>query len=163
MVYVTPCKHHMHMETHTRMHTHTHTHTHMYIHTRMHTHVHMHVLVHTTSSCYTVYCFCFAVKKFHGLMSFLSFPEKLSRFAVILPILGIIDSNIHGKTFAVTKRSAKTAKLFHRETKAIYGIKNVNTYNRILLLHLLRSQCIPLTTLIRQHLMYHSNLVHMLR
>ena len=62
------------------------------------------------------------VKKFHGLTSFLSFPEKLSRLPVTLPILGTLDSNIHGKTFAVTKLSAKTAKLFHSETKAIYGI-----------------------------------------
>ena len=51
----------------------------------------------------TVYCFCFTVKKFHGLTSFLSFPEKLSRLPVTLPILGTLDSNIHGKTFAVTK------------------------------------------------------------
>ena len=45
----------------------------------------------------------FAVKKFHGLMSFLSFPEKLLRLPVTLPILGTLDSNIHRKTFAVTK------------------------------------------------------------
>ena len=51
----------------------------------------------------TVYCFCLAVKKFHGLTFFLSFPEKLSRLLVTLPILGTLDSNIHGKTFAVTK------------------------------------------------------------
>ena len=49
-------------------------------------------------------------------------PEKLSRLPVILPILGIFDTNIHGKTFAVTKRSVKTAKLFHHETNAIHGI-----------------------------------------
>ena len=49
-----------------------------------------------------LYCFCFAVKKFHGLMSFLSFPEKLSRLPVTLPILGTLDGNSHGKTFAVT-------------------------------------------------------------
>ena len=55
-------------------------------------------------------------------MSFLSFPEKLSQLPVILPILGILDSIIHGKIFAVAKRFEKTAKLFHRETKAIYGI-----------------------------------------
>ena len=66
--------------------------------------------------------FCFAVKKFHGLTSFLSFPEKLLRLLVTLPILGTLDNNIHGKTYAVAKRSAKTAKLFHSETKAIYGI-----------------------------------------
>ena len=60
----------------------------------------------------TVHCFCFAVKKFHGLTSFLSFPEKLLRLPVTLLILGTLDSNIHGKTFAVIKRSAKTAKLF---------------------------------------------------
>ena len=70
---------------------------------------------------YTVYCFCFAVKKFPGLTSFLLFPEKLSQLPVTLPILDTLDSNIHGKTFAATKRSAKTAKLFHYETKAIYG------------------------------------------
>ena len=57
------------------------------------------------------------MKKFHGLTSFHSFPEKLSRLSVTLPILGTLDS---GKTFAVTKRSVKTAKLFHNETKAIY-------------------------------------------
>ena len=51
----------------------------------------------------TVYCFCFAVKKFHGLTSFLSFPEKVLRLPVTLPILGTLDSNNHGKTFAVTK------------------------------------------------------------
>ena len=73
------------------------------------------------SCVYTVYCFCFAVKKFQGLTSFISFPEKLSRLPVTLPILGTLDSNIHGKTFAVTKQSAKTAKIFHSETKAIYG------------------------------------------
>ena len=49
--------------------------------------------------CYTtIYCFCFAVKKFHGLTSFLSFPEKLSWLPVTLPILGTLDSNIYGKT-----------------------------------------------------------------
>ena len=69
-----------------------------------------------------VYCFCFTVKRFHGLTSFLSFPEKLSWLPVTLPILGTLDSNIHGKTFAVTKRSGKTTKIFHSETKAIYGI-----------------------------------------
>ena len=53
---------------------------------------------------------------------FLSLPEKLLRLPVTLPILGTLDSDIHGKTFAVTKRSAKTAKLFHSKTKAIYGI-----------------------------------------
>ena len=52
---------------------------------------------------HTVYYFCFVVKKFHGLMSFLSFPEKLLRLPVTLPILGTLDSNIHRKTFAVTK------------------------------------------------------------
>ena len=71
---------------------------------------------------YTVYCFYFAVKKFHGLMSFLSFPEKFSQLPVTLPILGTLDSNIHGRTFAVTKRSAKTVKSFHSKAKAIYGI-----------------------------------------
>ena len=55
----------------------------------------------------------------HDLMSFLSFPKKLLRLLVTLPILGTLDSNIHGKNFAVTKRSAKTVKLFHSETKAI--------------------------------------------
>ena len=59
---------------------------------------------------------------FHGLTSFLWFPEKFSQLPVTLLILGTLNSNIHGKTFAVTKRSAKTAKLFHRETKAKYGI-----------------------------------------
>ena len=39
----------------------------------------------------TVYCFCLAVKKFHGLTSFLSFPEKLSWLPVTLPILGTLD------------------------------------------------------------------------
>ena len=63
----------------------------------------------------------FCGEKFHGLMSFLSFPEKLSRLPVTLPILGTLDSDIYGKTFAVTKRSAKTAKIFHSETKAIYS------------------------------------------
>ena len=33
----------------------------------------------------TIYCFCFAVEKFHSLASFLSFPEKLSRLPVTLP------------------------------------------------------------------------------
>ena len=51
----------------------------------------------------TVYCFCFAVKTFHGLTSLLPFPEKLSRLPVTLPILGTLGSNIHGKTVAVTK------------------------------------------------------------
>ena len=59
-------------------------------------------------------------EKFHGLTSFLSFPKKLSRLAVTLPILGTLDSNIHRKTFMVTKRSAKTAKLFHSETYSVY-------------------------------------------
>ena len=65
----------------------------------------MHTYITHNSLCtlHTVYCFCFAVKKFHGLTSFLSFPEKLSRLPVTLPILGTLDSNIHGKTFAVTK------------------------------------------------------------
>ena len=71
----------------------------------------------------TIYCFCFAVKKFPGLASFLLFPEKLSRLTVTLPILDTLDSNIHGKTFAATKRSTKTAKLFRRKTKAIYSIR----------------------------------------
>ena len=53
---------------------------------------------------------------------FLSFPEKLLRLPVILPILGTLDSNIHGKTCVVTKQSAKTVKLFHSKTKAIYGV-----------------------------------------
>ena len=35
----------------------------------------------------TVYCFCFALKKFHGLMFFLSLPEKFSQLPVTLPIL----------------------------------------------------------------------------
>ena len=76
---------------------------------------------------HTVYCFCFAVKKFHGLTSFLLFPEKRLRLPVTLPILSTVDSNIHRKTFAVTKRSAKTAKLFQSETKAIYGIEILPT------------------------------------
>ena len=37
------------------------------------------------------------------LTSSLSFPEKLLWLPVTLPILGNLDSNIHGKTFAVTK------------------------------------------------------------
>ena len=69
------------------------------------------------SCVYTVYCFCFVVKKFHGLTSFISFPEKLSQLPVTLPILGTLDSNIHGKTFAVTKQSAKTAKIFTAKQK----------------------------------------------
>ena len=44
-----------------------------------------------------------AVKKFHGLTSFLLFPETILRLPVTLPILGTLDSNIHRKTFAVTK------------------------------------------------------------
>ena len=59
------------------------------------------------------------MKKFHGLTCFLSFPEKLLRLPVTLPILGTLDSNIHRKTFTVTK---KTAKLFHSKTKGIYSI-----------------------------------------
>ena len=74
----------------------------------------------------TVYCFCFAVKKFHGLTSFLSFPEKLSRLLVTLPILGTLDSNIHGKTFTVTKRSAKEAKKFSQRNKS--NIRYVDTW-----------------------------------
>ena len=62
------------------------------------------------------------MKKFHSLTPFHSFPEKLSQLPVTLPILGSLDSNIHGKNFVVTKRSTKTAKLFHRKTKAIYDI-----------------------------------------
>ena len=54
---------------------------------------------------------------------FFSFPEKLStQLPVTLPILGTFDSNIHRKTFTVTKQSAKTAKIFHSEIKAIYSI-----------------------------------------
>ena len=74
---------------------------------------------------YIVYCFCFAVKKFHGLTSFLSFSEKLSQLPVTLPILSTLDSNIHRKTFVVTKRSMKTVKLFQSETKAIYGSRDL--------------------------------------
>ena len=65
----------------------------------------------------TVYCFCFALKKFHGLMPFLSLPEKFLRLPVTLPILGTLDSNIHRKTFVVTKRSAKTVELFNTKQK----------------------------------------------
>ena len=61
------------------------------------------------------------MKKFHGLMYFLSFPEKLLWLPVTLFILGTLDGNIHRKTFTVTKQSAKTVKLFHCETKAIYS------------------------------------------
>ena len=42
------------------------------------------------------------------LMHFLSFPGKL---LVTLPISGTLYSNIHGKTWAVRKQSAKTMKL----------------------------------------------------
>ena len=65
----------------------------------------MHTYITHNSLCtlHTIYCFCFVVKKFHGLTSFLSFPEKVSRLPVTLPILGTLNSNIHGKTFAVTK------------------------------------------------------------
>ena len=89
----------------------------------------------------TVYCFSFAVKKFHGLTSFLSFPEKLSRLPVTLPILSTLDNNIHGKTFAVTKRSAKTAKHFQSETKAIYGtwLKLLNTAYRVTIYYFLHA------------------------
>ena len=53
----------------------------------------------------TTYCvlLLFRGEKFHGLMPFLSFPEKLLRLPVTLPILGTLDSNIHRKTFTVTK------------------------------------------------------------
>ena len=78
---------------------------------------------------YTAYriLLLFRGEKFHGLTSFLSFPEILSRLPVTLPVLGTLDDNIHGKTFAVAKRSAKTAKLFHHETKAIYGMYKFST------------------------------------
>ena len=50
--------------------------------------IHVHIILTTgtalTIHLDTVYCFCFAVKKFHSLTSFLSFPEKLSR----LPVTG---------------------------------------------------------------------------
>ena len=36
-----------------------------------------------------------------------------------MPILGILDRSMG--TLAVTKRSAKTTKLFHRQAKAIHG------------------------------------------
>ena len=61
---------------------------------------------------------CFAVKKFCSLTSFLLSTEKLSQLPVILLILGTLDSNIHGKTFVVTKHSAK----------AIYGISKISVY-----------------------------------
>ena len=87
------------------------------------------------------------MKKFHGLTSFLSFPEKLLRLPVTLPILGTLDSNIHGKTFAVTKRSAKTAKIFHSEAKAIYGIgiSSVPVYRLYLCALVWKNGCSPST------------------
>ena len=45
----------------------------------------------------------FRDEKFHGLTSFLSFPEKLLQLSITLLILGTLDSNIHRKTFTVTK------------------------------------------------------------
>ena len=60
------------------------------------------------------------VKKVCGLASFLIFHEKLLWLPVILSILGTLDSNIHRKTFTVTKQSVKTMKFFHHKTKAIY-------------------------------------------
>ena len=45
------------------------------------------------------------------LMHFLSFPGKLLQLPVTLPISGMLYSNIHGKTCAVRKQSAKTMKL----------------------------------------------------
>ena len=77
--------------------------------------------VHAVNCLFTVYCFCFAVKKFHGLTSFLSFPEKLSRLPVTLPILGTLDSNIHGKNFRGDKAIRENSEIFHSEAKAIYG------------------------------------------
>ena len=47
---------------------------------------------------HTVHCFCFTAEKFHD--TFLSFPEKLLQLPFTLPILGKLDSNIYGKTFA---------------------------------------------------------------
>ena len=61
------------------------------------------------------------MKKFPGLTSFLLFPDKLSWLPVTLPILGTLDSNIHGKNFRGDKVIRKAARLFHRKTKAIYG------------------------------------------
>ena len=61
---------------------------------------------------HTVHCFCFTVKKFHGLMSFLSFPEKLSWLPVTLFVLSIFDSKYSQKNFRGDKGSAKSENFF---------------------------------------------------
>ena len=68
----------------------------------------------------TAYCFCLAVKVLrfdiceclHLLKNFCGYQ---------LHFLHLI-TNIHGKFFAVTKRSTKIAKFLCRKTKAIHGI-----------------------------------------
>ena len=72
------------------------------------------------------------VKKFHGLTSFLSFPEKLLRLPVTLLILGTLDSNIHGKTFMVTKQSAKQQNFFTAKQKQ-YTVSDVQYIDFILI------------------------------
>ena len=55
---------------------------------------------------HTVYCFSFAVKKFHSCKSFPSFPEKYLRLQNILPIMAKFEHSklkFRLKTFAVTK------------------------------------------------------------
>ena len=74
----------------------------MYVRLYVSMYVHAYVCMYV---CVCIYhtLLLFRVEKFHGLTSVLSFPEKLSLLPVTLPILGTLNSNIHGKTFAVTK------------------------------------------------------------
>jgi len=79
----------------------------------------------------TIYCFCFAMKTFCSLISLPSFSKKLSRLPVTLPILTHMIANIHRKTFAVMKQSAKKVKLFHCEIKANLVIEKITRIPKI--------------------------------
>ena len=70
------------------------------------------------------------------LMHFLSFPGKLLQLTVTLPISGTLYSNIHGKTCAVRKQSAKTMKLLPQNKSNImvsWDYKNTSTIQRCIL------------------------------
>ena len=70
----------------------------------------------STLAKYCIMLFC--GEKFRDLTHFLSFPRKLLQLPVTLPISGMLDSNIHGKTYTVTKQFAKIMKLLP-QNKAI--------------------------------------------
>ena len=82
------------------------------------------------------YCIMLSVVKCCDLMHFLSFPGKLLQLPVTLPISGMLYNNIHGKTCAVRKQSAKTMKLLPQNKINItvsWDYKNTSTIQRCIL------------------------------